>query len=268
MQRLHRNRRRAGFSLIELVVVLMIIAIVSGLTVSIVGWLRRSADKGTASNVMASLLSNIELYRTTLGTYPDRYDSLLDGTGALYAGGGTSGDTGLAAALRSSDIKLTTTTIADSTELGSLKKIGITTVMDHVPDSGVERAPGSSGTALRALAASGNVATINTANKKGRLMYASIYPLAYNAATDTLTPVPGVKLVVFGFGPANSAVGKTIVAPPSYSGVGDPSAIYDRYLCVFAVYADGKRAQLKSVMDSTGDFLSQELSEFWDNKPE
>src|SRR5262245_55038858 len=100
MSRPHRNRRSA-FSLIELVVVLTILAIVAGLTVSIVGWLRRSADKGTAANIMGSLLSNIELHRVTVGTYPDQFDSLIDTTSsALYAGNGTT-DTGLDTELRS-----------------------------------------------------------------------------------------------------------------------------------------------------------------------
>jgi prepilin-type N-terminal cleavage/methylation domain-containing protein len=230
-------QRRRGFSLIELVVVLMIIAIVAGLTVSIVGWLRRSADKGTASNVMASLVQNVELYRVTLGSSPDRFDSLI-GSG--------------------SNKKLATMTLTAG-QLTSLTKIGIANVMDHVAGSGVEGAPGLSGTALRALASGGTVATFDSATTNGQRCIASVYP----------TGVPtGVNLVVFGFGPGNTAIGKTIVSPPAYSGVGDPATIYDRYLCVFAVYDDGKRAQLKAVMDTTGDFLYQELAEFWDNKPE
>ena len=252
--------RRHGFSLIELVVVLMIIAIVAGLTVSIVGWLRRSADKGAASNVMASLLQNIELYRTTLGSYPDRFDSLIENGGSsLYDGDPAFGDTGLPAALRTGANKKLTTTTLTAGQLSSLNKIGILNVMDHVAGSGVEGAPGLSGTTQRLLSSGGTVATLDSATTNGQRIIASIYP--------TGVP-PQVTLVVFGFGPGNLAVGKTIVSPPAYSGVGDPASIYDRYLCIFAVYEDGKRAQLKSVTDSTGDFLAQELAEFWDNKPE
>src|SRR5262249_30235977 len=85
---------RRAYSLIELVVVLTILAIVAGLTVSIVGWLRGSAEKGTAAHIMGSLLSNVELYRVSSGAYPNQLDSLLDNTGNLYSGNGTT-DLGL-----------------------------------------------------------------------------------------------------------------------------------------------------------------------------
>lgn len=262
-----RSGSRRGYSLIELVVVLTILAIVAGVTVSIVGYLRRSADKGTAANVMGSLLSNIELYRVTYGVYPDRFDSLIEtGGSSLYDGDPAFNDKGLPSALMpSGDAKITTSTLTAG-ELSSLTKIGITTVMDHAPGTGVEGAPGNTGTVARTLASDPTVAILNAGSAKGAKVIDSIYP---NAGGDPGSGLPpGVKLVVFGFGPNNAAIGKTIVSPPSYSGVGDPSTIYDRYLCVFAVYADGKRAQLKSVLDTTGDYLFQEIAEFHDNKPE
>jgi prepilin-type N-terminal cleavage/methylation domain-containing protein len=260
-----RTVHRKAYSLIELVVVLFILAIVAGLTVSIVGWLRRSADKGTASNTMGSLASNIELYRTSYGEYPSQFDSLIKSGGStLYDGGGT--DTGLHTDLRSTDGKLTTTTLADD-DAKSLTKIGIKTVMDHVAGSGAEGAPGNSGSASRPVATGGTVATINTASGEGPAIIASIFP-AKDSGGNYIGVPAGTKLVVLGFGPNCTSIGKTIMSPPSYSGVGDPSKIYDRYLCVFAVYANGNRAQLKGVIDSKGDFQAQELAEFWSTKPE
>jgi prepilin-type N-terminal cleavage/methylation domain-containing protein len=252
------HRSRPAYSLIELVVVLTILAIVAGLTVSIVGWLRRSADKGTASHVMGSLLSNVELYRVTYGFYPDQWDSLLEPGGASFYAK-------LPSAFLTGD-KFAITNISGTSELGSLTKIGVKGVMDHVEAGAVEGAPGNTGTSYRALADGATVVTF-ASTPNGNKIIDSIYPPAAGGASGTGLPA-GVKLLVFGFGPRNTAVGKTIVSPPSYSGVGDPMATYDRYLGVFAVYADGKRAQLKAVLDTTGDFLYQELAEFHGNKPQ
>jgi prepilin-type N-terminal cleavage/methylation domain-containing protein len=264
-----RSTPRRAFTLIELVMVVAILTILAGLTIPIVDWLRRSADKGAASHVMGSLLSNIQLHRATLGSYPNRLDSLIESGGTnLYDGdpASLSGDTGLPSALRAGSAPKLTTYSPD-TEAGSipanlvssLSKMGINTVMDHLADSGVEKAPGNSGTVARAIVSSGTFATLNSGNAAGLAIINSIYPAGVPA---------GVRLLVFGFGPANTAVGRIIEGPPSYSGVGDPSTIYDRYLVVVALYTDGKRCQVKAVLDSTGDFLYQEIAEYYDNKPE
>ena len=245
------SRVRKGYSLIELVVVLMILAIVAGLTVSLVDWLRRSADKAAASNIMGSLLSNVQLYRTTIGLYPDQFDSLTDPTGtALYAK--------LHDELRTERLTLDTAGLSTG-ELRSLTRVGITTVMDH--DAAAEF-PGNSGLKLRLLAASSKLALIT----QGEVIN-SIYPPAGDTAVSGSGLPTGVKLVALGFGPMNKAVGKTIVAPPMYSGVGDPSQLYARFVCVFAVFNDGSAAQIKGVLDSKGDFLNEELTEFYQNTP-
>ena len=257
--------RRLGFSLIELVVVLMIIAILSGLTVSIVGWLRQSADKGTAANIMASLLSNVELYRVTVGTYPEQLDSLLDGSGALYSGNGST-DLGLHDELRASGGKLTTLSL-NANRLKSLQQVGLNSVMDHTAGSGLGALPGNSGTVYRLLNSSGNVAAIDSAGG-GAGIADALYPPAAGGGTGTGVPA-NVDLIVFGFGPMSTSIGKTIVSPPAYSGVGQVDKIYNRFLLVFAVYNDGsKNAQLKAVIDSKGDHLNEEITEFFQNKPQ
>lgn len=259
---------RRGYSLIELVVVLTILAIVAGLTVSIVGWLRSSADKGTAAHIMGSLLSNVELYRVSTGTYPNQLDSLVDGTGSLYSGNGTT-DLGLHTELRDPTAGKLTTTTLDANLLKSLTQAGMMSVMDHQPLTGTENIPGNSGTIFRSLTSGGKVATINTTSADGLTIIDSIYPPQNGGASGTGLP-PNVTLLVFGFGPRATNVGKTIVAPPSYSGVGDVTSIYNRFLCVFAVPNDASEtpAQLKTVLDAKGDFLNQELAEFYRNKPQ
>lgn len=262
------SRIRAGYSLIELVVVLTILASLAGLTVSIVGWLKQSADKGTAAHTMGSLLSNIELYHVSTGLYPNQLDSLLDGTGNLYAGNGTN-DLGLHTELRDSAGGKLTATSLDANLLKSLNAAGLTAVMDHLPVTGAETIPGNSGTIFRALASGGKVATINTGSTEALAIIDALYPPQNGGTSGSGLPA-NIQLLVFGFGPRATSVGKTIVAPPSYSGVGDVSSIYNRFLCVFAVANDGSEtpAQLKTVIDSKGDYLNQELAEFYRAKPQ
>ena len=245
------SRARPGYSLIELVVVLMVLAIVAGLTVSIVDWLRRSADKASASNIMGSLLSNIQLYRTTYGNYPDQYDSLIDDAAStLYDK--------LHSELKGS--RLTLDTGLTQGELNSLNSVGITTVFHHKDQPSVN--VGNSAITFSKLAANTQLAVLNDPE-----VIDSIFPPLAGGVSGSGQDKTKVKLVVFGFGPKNTAIGKTIVAPPIYSGVGDPSAIYPRFAVVFAVFADGSPAQLKAVLDSKGDFLNEELTEFYQSTP-
>ncbi|MBL8797622.1 MAG: type II secretion system protein, partial [Planctomycetia bacterium] len=85
IQKVSSKRPRRGFTLLELVVVLMIIAILAGLLVSVVGWVRRSANYAAGANNQSTIMANLELFRTTFGnnSYPNRLDSLLvsGGTG-------------------------------------------------------------------------------------------------------------------------------------------------------------------------------------------
>lgn len=267
MLMLRAERVRPGYSLIELVVVLTILASLAGLTVSIVGWLRQSADKSTAAHVMGSLLNNIELYHVSTGTYPNQFDSLLDGAN-LYAGNGTT-DTGLHDELRTGSGAKLTTLALDANMLKSLNQAGITAVMDHQPLPAGESIPGNTGTNFRALASGGQVAGINTtsSNPEALGIIDSIYPPLNGGASGTGLPA-NVQLIAFGFGPRCTSVGKTVAAPPSYSGVGDVTLIYNRFVCVFAVFADGSPAQLKTVLDAKGDYLNQELAEFYRSKPQ
>lgn len=244
-----RLRRRRGFSLIELVVVLVILAIVAGLVVTIVDWMRRSANYAAAANNQGALLNNLQLYRTTFGngSYPDRFDSLLDSSGAVPS-------------YMESELASTITPGAlTAQELLTLQKGGITTVLDHVDTSDplvIEGNPGNTGVTPRVLDTTGNVAFLNTASSNGVKILQSLYPTGLPA---------GVRLVLFGVGPGNTANGRTMQSPPFYTAGVDPSLKYNRFIVCMAVYdpRDGRRCQLKAVLDSKGRLALQNLSEYW-----
>ncbi|MFO0802138.1 MAG: prepilin-type N-terminal cleavage/methylation domain-containing protein [Gemmataceae bacterium] len=76
------RRSRSAFTLIELVVVLLIIAIVAALVIPQVAMLGRTADMAASAKTQADLANNIQLYFALQKRYPQGFDSLLDSTGS------------------------------------------------------------------------------------------------------------------------------------------------------------------------------------------
>lgn len=269
---IRRRVRRAGLTLIELVMVLIILSALAAMIVPIIDNIRRTSDKATASGVMMQIVENVSLYRTQIGSYPDRFDSLLLGDDAAP---GTA-PAGEYTAVKGSGTWFKMMQDLSANEKASLTKIGITTVMDHDPDSALvyRSLPGNSGVVPRDLDTDASVAVIVKPD-----IIRSVYPEIDTASTQfdpntgiiTLDDGVTARLVALGVGPNNTAVGKTMVSPPAYPGV-DGLKNYNRFIGIFAVY-DGaintkKRAQLKGALDSAGDFLNQELNEVTENNLE
>lgn len=253
----NRQARRGGFTLIELVMVIMILAIVAGLAVPIVGWLRRSANYGAQANTTVSLGSNLEFFRTTYGNngYPDGLDSLLNqdgiteidyvdsGFGRLIVPGTITGDQ-LAC-------------------FNWLDTVYDHTIKPHESDAAGDPAvlqgnPGNTAIYPRTKAATDTempVAVVDLASKEGVKLLTEIYP---DGVPD------GVQLVVMGIGRSNEAVGRTLQNPPLDPRV-DNSKVYGRYAAVFACYTPraGRRAQLKAIVNAKGRTANDALSEFW-----
>jgi len=227
----------------------MVLAIVAGLVVAIAGWVRRSANYASQGHSQGTLMSNLELYRTTYGNnqYPDYFDSLIVTGGDVIhatAGYANSGHTTL---YSKGDLT------AD--ERACLENI--THVMDHATNknAGLQGSVGNSAIVKRAFDGK-DVAIVNTTSGNGLLLAKEIYP-------DGVVPT-GVKLVVFGVGPSNTALGRTMQSPPHDARVAE-EGVYSRFLAVFAVYDPraGRRAQLKAVLNALGRTQNNALSEFW-----
>ncbi len=263
MKKFQRTRKahRSGFTLIELVMVVMILAIVAGLAVPVVGWLRRSANYGAQANTAAALASNFEFYRTTYGNnaYPNYMDSLLQATdttqlidftdsgwGDLFVAGSITGD-----------------------PLDCFKG-SVTQVLDHgTAYSGLQGNPGNSADTARAFYTDGGTAAcavvdVDGADEPAKLL-AELYPGAtVDAAANTITYGGEViTLVGLGIGPSNTAVGRTMASAPLDPRV-DNSEVYGRYTAIYAVYATrkGRRAQLKAIVNAKGRTVNNALSEF------
>jgi prepilin-type N-terminal cleavage/methylation domain-containing protein len=252
-----KTSRRGGFTLLELLVVIMVLATLAGLAISRVDWARRSADSATSAAGMAQVQENLQLYRTMKGTYPDRYDSLLDSTTIATTPAKYSKVFGHVAS------RYTIVTVPAAPPgpptgpIFSLQHAGIANVVDHDP---AVTFPGDSGTVLRALDFS--APTVVTTIAANSAIERSIYPDGRPVA-----PADEVTLIALGIGPSNTIVGATMANTPLCSAI-DPATSYSRYIAVFAAYQSGKRAELKAVIDSTGQVSSAQLKNYYENAPD
>jgi prepilin-type N-terminal cleavage/methylation domain-containing protein len=254
-----RTGARRGFTLIELVVVLAILAAIAGLVIPQIDGLRRSSDKGTASHTIGAVSMNTQLYRTLKGNYPNRFDSLINDSGALYSK--LSSKVLPPNALTTFDL---TNNATDGLYVKSLADVGITQFMYHNetapgPNFG-QNLPGNSGNTESTLVVGSKVVVLDPTNvvSKSKNMIGSIYP-------DGIPT--GVKIIIVGVGQNTTSIGQTMMSAPSYQGV-DANTTYNRYFLAFAAYATGKRARLIGSFDSTGDYLTQEVDEFNENSVE
>ena len=120
--------------------------------------------------------------------------------------------------------------------------------------------------------------------KTGSSMWTSIYPQsvwggsgtvtgtgvgAYTDTTHMQLDLAGtqVSLVAMGVGPNNSMVGATMVAAPQYPGP-QSNLFYYRYIVVFSVYSDGRRAQVKGVFDPFGRSIASSLNQYTTSGPD
>jgi hypothetical protein len=165
--------------------------------------------------------------------------------------------------------------------LNSLVRMGMSFVNDHnlssnnATDSAtVARGisndyPPGAATATVSPNSSATLALVNV----GSSIWNSVYPanLWVNATKTGTTMVIDsnsnyASLVALGVGPGNSMNGTTMVTPPQYPGP-DSNFYYYRYVAIFAVYSDGRRAELKTVIEPFGRTIDSELSNFNSSTP-
>lgn len=259
---MHAGRR--GFTLIELVVVLVIIATIAGFVIPQIGMLGRTSDMAATAKTQSDISSNVQLFFTLQKRYPQGLDSLLDTSGAIYAADTTNGDTqtrglpysGADGTRLQAQLTKATLTVSDATYARSLARSGFDWVYDH--DTAVVNA-NNSGTTFRGLVAdangTGNSAptTIDVAEVTGSYLIGKLVPQGLKT---------GERIVAFGVGPRNTAISKTLTNSPIYPGC--DGKYYGRYIVYFKAYQTGERATLVGVSDSYGrtpDYSQQQFNE-------
>jgi len=271
-QRIRQHAKKKGFTLLELVVVIGILAILTGLLLPKFDVFKLKANKAVAASNMTDISRIIQTYYVQNSVYPDNWDSLLAGT-ALWSAA-TSTDVGLEPQLTGSPgsanpTKLITTTLDDG-DARSLQRIGINNVYD-LTGTPTEK-PNDQFTTTRAIISGGTFATLNIGapgapggDEDANAIVAHIYPALQPAVVDNANgpEVPaGKKLIVLGFGSRNSAVGNIVMEVPFYPNT-DVTKYYSRFLAVFEV-GGGSRAELKAVLGADGDPIFDEMGDFFE----
>lgn len=284
------TRRRGGFTLIEMVLVLIILATIAGLVISQLGFLGRTADMAATAKSQQDIANQLNLYFVLQKRMPQRLDSLLEAGATI-----TDPPTGL---MRALDVNAAATTdknlqrwgfplsgangvVLPSTNLQmitltnalgnrSFTRLGFDAVMDHVVTdaSGLLTNANDSGVRERALGSDAPVAAV----VEGSPLARQIYP-ANTVGQDGTTvfasgggfPLDVASVVAVGIGPRCTMIPDTMLAPPAYPG--SHNAYYGRYIAYFACFKSGERAQLVGVSDSYGRFLNYSIQQFNESLP-
>jgi len=252
---------RPGFTLLELVVVLLIIAAIAGLLIPQIGMIGRSSDMAASAKSQADLANNIQLYFTLQKRYPQGLDSLLVGDGSsateVYtpddADGDGEQDSGLPDSGPNLDRDLTLATLSGGSGwTRSFTRSGFEYVYDH--DRSVANA-NNSGIHRR------DVADRNQDIEVAEVTSGSAVAQKLLPATQGV-PETGARLIALGIGGSNAMISKTATNAPVYPGC--DGKYYGRYVAIFKLYESGERATLAGVVDSYGrapDYTQQQFNE-------
>jgi len=287
-----RRWRPAGFTLLELVIVVAIIATLAGLVIPQFSMMGRSTDMAASAKTQSDLSNNLGTYFVLQKRWPLGMDSLLVGdggegsepTGVFVPVEGADGQqrTGLPDSGPHLDRSLVMVNLADESATvnsdvpktgfaamqnspdrtgfaRSLTRGGLEFVYDH-DDDAINANDSAKFTAQRPLDRSigGDgcwVAAVDEdpSNSDAQFLISRLMPNGQ---------VPeDVVLVAMGIGPNNDAISKTMTNPPIYPGAVD---YYGRYVAIFKVYANGERPTLVGVVDSYGrtpDYTQQQYNE-------
>ena len=277
-----RRPKLTGFTLIELLVVIIIIAALAALVVPNVGMFGRSTDMAVSAKSQADVANQIQMFFVTQKRYPAGLDSLITTaastpSAAIYGSDTNNADTQtIGLPYSGSDgtklgnsveavsdtsttppttttaaipAALTTFTVPDNTAgadwLKSITRAGLENVFDH---STAVLNSNTSNTTARKIAKDTKVAELT-----GASLLAKLHPQAL-LSTE--------KIIAFGYGQRNAAIGKTTTTCPLYPGA--DKTYYGRYIVYFKIYASGERATLVGVSDAYGrtpDYTGQQFNE-------
>lgn len=249
---------RRGFTLVELLVVLLVVSALAGVIVPMIPSVIGQAHSASSAGNMAEIAQNVQMYQSRYGKYPDRLDSLIDSAGNVitYLGGTV-------------DTALTVTDLATATNGEAIAEAfvnaGITTTRLHV-------ATNPSNPTFNHYAATSNSITTAPAGTVVEIPAAAI--TAGTVADLNLTGAEwtGSRFFLFGLGQNNTAIGKTMAeAPVHFPHEGSVNTEYQRFMLLFAVNAtaDEPQAQLISVVSADGSQLvgiGSHLSEFHESR--
>ena len=234
-----RSSKQAGFTLVELIVVLMILVGLAAILIPAVTDMVARTNASTSSSNISEVSNSIQRYETQYLSYPNNLDCLMSD---LI---GTDLDTLSAAIVAATeDVTLTAGTLAPLTAAG-ITSVGVHTAGDNT------------------FQAATATALTDTSILKG-------LTAATQVALGLETTGVSGKYIVLGIGAIADLNGKTNIDAPVYfpeNGTLNPDAIYGRFLAVFQI-TDGTdplgRAKFITVITPTGEGLSSGMADYFE----
>jgi len=262
---MRKQTSRAGFTLVELIIVLLVLASLAALVVPTLGFVKDQSDTALSANGAQNILNNFEQYKAAFGKYPDRLDSLVDETGnfysRIYPGTGTSfygsvepgGGAGFAYYYMVNGAGFSEVALHDSTN----------TDPEDDPNVAGTIAPLDDTTNL--LVMEPGYTPSSSFSSKERLLINACYPVQADPANPV---VPERHTLVFlGVGATNTAVGNTMTQTPlAPEKNGSDTSNYDRYVAVFDVGPGGAtnrgQVNLKVLLDPEFNVVARNLDSY------
>ena len=291
MSKRMRNRKVSGFTLLEVLMVVAMLAIVGGAIITSYGGLEDKAAKGSATHTIAAVEEAFRVFAATEGGLPDNLETMLAATPTTAVYVAAEADNGAADA--------SATGAAFCGILGS-KIAGKFTIVDTDPSpliaAGITKlryldlkGNGAGGVALDIKDAGGSTTTVGnildisipqhafeaprpTDKNRGRGYYVNAaagtsVPLAvWNAGAAGYNNVkvganPTAVLVGLGLGNASTLIGDGVFTnlahAPYYGNVAKHE--YNHYVALIDISVSP--AKLVAILDSRGDFLDEEFAE-------
>ena len=281
-------RKPSGFTLLEVLMVVAMLAIVGGAIISSYGGLESKAAKGSATHTIAAVEEAFRLFEATEGVLPNNLESLIAAT--------PTSPTYVAA---EADNAATDATGGVTASMVGSKFAGKFTVVDTDPvalaAAGINKIRyldlkgNGSGGELDIKDAAGNTTTVGdigaisipqhafdaprpTNKNRGRGYYVTVQsgtaiPLAiWNAGDNGYNNVkvgaqPASVLVCLGLGNYSNLIGEGVFTnlghAPFYGAVGKHE--YNHYVALIDI--SGGVAKIGAVVDPRGDFLDEEFAE-------
>lgn len=244
------RRVRTGFTLIEMIVVLVVLAAVAALLVPRLGFVEEQAGNATAAAATAQAASNLEVYKTSVGSYPLGMDSLIDTSGALYGDLWVHANPAFGPGVYLEARSLNALPSGARTSLGhafATDVNGERYVYDHATAPASD--PNNSANTRRLVNLTSSTTDTFAFVRRTATPPLSSFLASFHRTLGYPNGIPAnVELIAMGLGPNMNSLGDTQVSAGQHTEQ-DPTR-YGRYIAIFAVYTNGKSAQLRAVVDS------------------
>ena len=234
---------QSGMTLIELSVVLLVMVGLAGVAVPYVAGMADKAHDSTTGSTISQLNQSIASFRGNHNALPDRLETLVDGSGALYGK--------LMSEVNYSDTTFGTPVALNDTEVVSLKKAGLTTVLNNNANSTNATFGSTDGTVVNVEATTVKVVPVapltwsQTKAVSGvaeHLAYALGGNVDQYLDNDVDTGATGCyKYIGLGIGDNNEMIGSSMQsAPILFMANGDmnPEKKYARFIAIMKVHTD------------------------------